>query len=163
VPVVRITVGEGYVIDRGLAEGAVLAGEGNGGAASLPASMMFDGLLTLGLILEAMAAEDATLADLAARLPRYEMRKGEVLLSPDVVYRAVEGFRTRYADGAPDLTDGVRVEWPDAWLHVRASNTEPLLRVIAEADSAERADELFDDAISYARRLAAVSGGRTHA
>src|SRR6185436_17924584 len=93
--VVRTVVGENHVVDRGVAVGAVLAGEGNGGVAVLPTSTTFDGLLTLGVVLEAL--------------------------------------RVRYAELNPDGSDGVRVTWPDAWLHVRASNTEPLLRIIAEA------------------------------
>jgi len=82
------------------------------------------------------------------------MRKGEIACPPELVYRAIEGFRHRFADRNPDVTDGVRVEWPDVWMHVRASNTEPLLRVIVEADTDERADEVYNDAMTYARRLA---------
>jgi phosphomannomutase len=161
--VMRTFVGEGYVIDRGMAEGAVLAGEGNGGVASLPASMTFDALLSLGLVLELMARSGDTLAALNARLPSCEIRKGELLLAPDRVYKALDGFREQYADRSPDCLDGVRVDWEDAWLHVRASNTEPLLRVIVEADTAERADTLFDDAMSYARRQAAGQRERQNA
>lgn len=151
--VARTSVGEGYVMDRGLADGAVLAGEGNGGVAALPATTMFDALLTLGVVLEAMAHSGASLADYAARLPRYAMRKGEAPLPPDMVYRAVDSFRALYEERHPSSLDGVRVEWDDAWLHVRASNTEPLLRVIVEADTDARADALFDQAMAHARRL----------
>lgn len=153
-PVVRTFVGEGHVLDRGMAEGAAIAGEGCGGVAALPAGMTFDALLTLGQILEMMARTGESLADLAARLPQYAMRKGELLLPPDLVYRALDAFRTQYENERPDCLDGVRVEWTDAWLHARASNTEPLLRIIVEADSAERADSLFDGAMADARRLA---------
>ena len=56
------------------------------------------------------------------------------------------------------MADGVRVEWKDAWLHVRASNTEPLLRVIVEAETQSRADSLFEEAMAQGRR--AVHGRR---
>jgi phosphomannomutase len=148
--VVRAAVGESHVIDQGLAEGAVLAGEGNGAVAALPATMTFDALLTLGLVLEEMAVRGRSLAQLVDELPRLSMRKRELPCPPNVVHRVVESFRTRHADRAPDCTDGVRVSWPDGWLHVRASNTEPLLRVIAEATSAERAAALLDGAIEHA-------------
>ena len=64
----------------------------------------------------------------------------------------LEDFRSAHAERTPDMTDGVRVEWSDAWLHVRASNTEPLLRVIVEADDRERAEQLFDGAMVFGRR-----------
>lgn len=159
-PVLRTLVGEGYVMDRGLEAGAALAGEGCGAVAALPISTTFDGLLTLGQILELMATTGESLAALANELPQMEMRKGELTCPPDLVYWVLDGFRAQFADRAPDCTDGVRVDWEDAWLHVRASNTEPLLRVIVEAKTAERADMLFQDAMTYARRLAFGQGGR---
>ncbi|HSV72682.1 MAG TPA: phosphoglucosamine mutase [Chthonomonadales bacterium] len=157
--VLRAAVGEGYVMDRGLTENAVLAGEGSGGVGMLPATMTFDGLLTVGLVMEQMAREQKPLAELAARLPAHTMRKGELACAPDVVYRALEGYRKRFAGDLLDCSDGVRVEWPDAWLHARASNTEPLLRIIVEADRPERASELFDESMRYARRVAGGYGG----
>jgi phosphomannomutase len=153
-PVLRTSVGEGHVVDHGLAEGAVLAGEGSGGVAVLPNTMTYDALQTLSLVLETMAPTGTGLHDLVADLPRYVMRKGEIVCPPDLCYKAMDGFRSRFTDGAVDFSDGVRVVWDDAWLHVRASNTEPLLRVIVEADEAPRADALFEDAMKYARRTA---------
>lgn len=158
-PVIRTSVGEGYVIDRGLSEGAAMAGEGSGGVSALPATMTFDALLTLGLVLEEMAVTGQSLQQLADGLPTLYMRKGELVSPPDLVYRALDAFRASYADQNPDTTDGVRVEWEDAWLHIRASNTEPLLRVIAEAESSERADLIFDEAVAHARRAAFGNGG----
>ncbi|MBI2297379.1 MAG: hypothetical protein HYU66_00255 [Armatimonadetes bacterium] len=150
----RTPVGEGYVVDCGVAEEAVLAGEGSGGVAILPATMTFDALLTLGVVLETLATTGAGLAELVAQLPAFAVRKSELACPPDLVYRCVEAFRDRHAAEAPDTSDGVRVAWPDGWLHVRASNTEPLLRVIAEADTAERADAIHEAALTFARRVA---------
>lgn len=153
-PVCRTIVGEGAVVDYGLSEGAVLVGEGSGGVAMLPVTMTFDALLTLGMVLEAMATTGSPLSALAAGLPEKSMRKGEISCPPDQIYRVVQGFRKRFADRSQDRTDGIRIAWPDAWVHVRASNTEPLLRIIVEADASERADEIFDDAVAFARRTA---------
>lgn len=158
-PVLRTFVGEGYVVDRGIAEGAVLAGEGSGGIALLPISMTYDSLPAMGLVLEAMAVSGRSLAELAGRLRVAEMRKGELACPADLVFRVMEGFRTLYGPHNPDFTDGVRVEWPDAWLHVRASKTEPILRVIVEAETAQRADALYDEAMALARRRAFSHGG----
>ncbi len=157
---IRTVVGEAHVMDRALTEGAAIAGEGNGGVAPQPYATTFDALLTLGTILETMAVERCSFADLCGDVPELHMRKGELAIPPDQVYHVLDGFRERHSDAETDLTDGVRFSWPDAWLHVRASNTEPLLRVIAEADTAERADELFDETIALARRAALAHGVR---
>ncbi len=151
--VIRAPVGESHVIDQGLAEGAVLAGEGSGGVAALPSTMTFDALMTLGLVLERMASTGDSLAALAGRLPRYVMRKRQMACPPNIIYKVLDRFRVRYSDQSPNCTDGVRVAWPDAWLHVRASNTEPLLRIIAEAETDGRADSILDEALTYAHRI----------
>lgn len=151
-PVIRTLVGEGHVMDRGLEENAVLAGEGCGGIGVLPVATAYDALLALGLTLEALSTGDASLPDIVASLPSYVMLKGGIPCPAHQVYRILEGFRTRWSDRSPDSTDGVRVDWDDAWLHVRASNTEPLLRVIVEAETEARARELFDDAMAQGRR-----------
>lgn len=158
--VIRTPVGESFVIDQGIAEGAVLAGEGCGGVTALPASLTFDGLLTLGLVLEQMAEKESTIAQLAGELPRFVMRKSEIPCPPNQVYRMLDRFREHYSSLHPDCTDGVYVKWQRDWLHVRASNTEPLLRIISEAESDERADELLEQAQTFVRRMAFEFRGR---
>lgn len=150
--VIRTAVGEGYVMDRGLEENAVMAGEGSGGVGVLPTAMTFDAISTLGVVLEFMATSDSDPLELVEALPRYFIKKGEIKCSPDQVYKLLEVFRGSFSDQSPDMTDGIRVEWNDAWMHVRASNTEPLLRVIVEAEAEGRASTLFDDAMALARQ-----------
>jgi len=157
---IRTSVGEGHVMDRALTESAALAGEGNGGVAVLPHTATFDALLTLGTVLEAMALSNRSLAELAADLPVYYMRKAELPCAPANAHRVLDSFRDHFDEVRPDLTDGVRFEWPHAWLHVRASNTEPLVRVIAEATTGDEADRLFDESLTLARRAAWGHGGR---
>ncbi len=152
-PVIRGPVGESQIVDLGLAEGAVLAGEGSGGVAVLPLGVAYDGLLALGLVLEEMATSGRSLAELVEGLPRLFMRKRELRCPPSVVYRVLDRFRHHHAGDAPDCSDGVRLAWDDAWLHVRASGTEPLLRIIAEAATPERAEALVDEATVFARRI----------
>lgn len=159
-PCLRTSVGEGHVMDRALTENAALAGEGNGGVAVQPHTATFDALLSLATILEAMAVHGVSVDELVHSLPRFVMRKAELPCPPADVYRVLDGFRQRFADAKPDLTDGVRFEWPDAWLHVRASNTEPLLRIIAEANDAGRLDQLFEDTMTLARRAIWAHAGR---
>jgi phosphomannomutase len=156
--VIRAAVGESTVMERGIEEEAVLAGEGSGGVGALPVTMTFDGLLTLAMVLEAMARTDSDLEGLVSRLPRLAMRKAELACPPDRVYKILESFRSRAA-GRVDTRDGVRIEEAGGWTHVRASNTEPLLRVIVEATTEERAEALFDDAMSCAWKAGAGLGG----
>jgi phosphomannomutase len=151
--VIRGPVGESQIVDLGLAEEAVLAGEGSGGVAVLPLSVAYDGLLALGLVLEEMATSGRSLAELAGDLPTLFMRKQELPCPPTMVYRVIDRFRQHHTLDAPDCTDGVRLSWDDAWLHVRASGTEPLLRIIAEAPTRERAEALVEDAAVFARRV----------
>lgn len=159
-PVIRAMIGEGHVVGRALAERATVVGEGSGGVAILPTATTFDAALTLAIVLEAMAVSGASLAELAARLPRYAMRKGTVSCPPNLVYHVLEGFHDHYKHTKPDLTEGIRAAWHDAWVHVRASNTEPLLRIVAEADTDARADEVFDSAMTFANRAALGNAGR---
>lgn len=153
-PVIRTLIGEGHVLDKALAEGAVIAGEGSGSLAVPPTATAFDGILVLGVLLEAMAVTGESLAALADRLPQFFMRKGTLACPPELVYIVMDGFRERYAEERIDRMEGVRVDWEDAWLHIRASNTEPLLRVIVEATSVTRAEALFDEVMGTAHRMA---------
>jgi phosphomannomutase len=81
------------------------------------------------------------------------MLKGTLPCAPDQVYRLVQSFRGVFADQATNVVDGLRVSWSDGWLHVRASNTEPLLRIIVEANTEARAKALFEQAMAHARSL----------
>jgi phosphomannomutase len=151
--VMRGPVGESQIVDLGLAEGAVLAGEGSGGVAVMPLDVAYDGLLALGLVLEEMAMSGRSVAELIAGLPNLAMRKRELPCPPNLVHKVIDRFRRHHAKDAPDCTDGVRLSWADGWLHVRASGTEPLLRIIAESPDPARAEALVDEAAVFARRV----------
>ena len=151
--VLRTAVGESHVIDRGFDEGATIVGEGSGGVAALPVTSTFDGLLALGLVLETMALKGKTLTELASDLPHFNMRKGAVRCLPVQAYRSLEVLRHHYSGFTADLTDGLRIDWDDAWLHIRASSTEPVLRIIAEAEAEERAASIFNEAMTKTKEL----------
>jgi len=149
--VLRTPVGESHVMDRALQEGAVLAGEGCGGTASLPHGATFDALDSLGRVLEVLATVDGGLPAVVSTLPRFEIRKGRLACLPDQTHQVLDQFRSRFADQSPDGTDGIRVQWNDAWMHIRPSTTEPIIRVIAEAETAARVDMLFGEALEIIR------------
>ena len=101
-------------------------------------------------MLEHLALTGRRLSDLVAGLPPMAMVKERVPMEPNRIFSALQDFREavqEVEDAEVDLSDGVRVAWPDAWVHVRASNTESLIRVIGEADRPERAQA----AVEWAR------------
>jgi phosphomannomutase len=161
--VVRGPVGEGQIVDLGLAEGAVLAGEGSGGVAVLPASVAYDGLLALAFVLDELATSGRTLAELAGSFPAVSICKRELRCPPSLVYKVIDRFRRHHARESPDCADGVRLSWGDSWLHVRASATEPLLRIIAEAPTGEGAEQLVGGVVAFAQSVIAGREGRPSA
>jgi phosphomannomutase len=151
--VLRSRIGEGYVVQRVLLEKAAIGGEGSGGVVVPAWCSWFDGFAVMGLLLETLASTGRSLADAAAALPKYHMIKGSTASSTERMYRIIEFFRHRYREHAPNLEDGVRVDWPHSWIHVRASNTEPLIRVIVESEDAQKARELFTECMDQIARL----------
>jgi len=139
-------VGEANVVDEMLACNAVIGGEGNGGVIHPEVVLVRDSMVSMALVLDAMAANDLSLRALVDRLPRYAMYKGKVALAPDQVDRSLEALEQHFAEAQPNRLDGLRLDWPDRWLLVRASNTEPIVRVVAEAPSEVEARKLCDDA-----------------
>ena len=87
-----------------------------------------------------------TIAQLADELPRYEIVKTKIALAPEKLPAALNALEQRFSDAAADRLDGLRLDWPDRWLLVRGSNTEPAVRAIAEAPTAEEARRLCDAA-----------------
>lgn len=145
--VVRTPVGQAYVSEAIVEHGAVVGGEGNGGVAVPEVHATHDSAATIGLLLRHLAHDGRPLSALVADLPTLVVRKLAVAVPPSTIYSALAELREAVGEveGATvDHTDGVKILWPDGWVHVRASNTQSLVRIIAEADEAERAQELLD-------------------
>ncbi|HMP77447.1 MAG TPA: hypothetical protein PKE12_14215 [Kiritimatiellia bacterium] len=150
VPLLKTPVGQAFVVARMTDEQARVGGEGSGSAAVPEFSRAFDGFLMMALALELMAVSGEPLSALVRSLPRYQMVKKSMACNSRVAYRALEEFAAQ-ADrtGAVgiDMTDGVRVDWEDGWLHVRASHTEQLLRVLSESRTREKAERRAAEAM----------------
>ncbi len=147
VPVFRTRVGEIHVVERMLECDAEIGGEGNGGVILREVNPCRDSFVGMALLLEALAEEDLRVSALRARIPRYAMVKDTLLCPPrDIapLLRLLQGF---YRNQNLDFTDGVKVLWPDRWLHARASNTEPIIRLIAEAPAEPEARALLMEAL----------------
>jgi phosphomannomutase len=145
-PVHRTPVGEIHVVGRMQEVGAVLGGEGNGGVIDPRIGFVRDSLVGMALTLDLMAATGKRLSQLVDELPRYVMVKDKFPVGAegppldDVFDRIAE----ENPDARPNRGDGLRLDWPDRWAHVRPSNTEPIVRVITEAKDEASARELAD-------------------
>ena len=144
--VIRTPVGQTHISEAILEHRAVIGGEGNGSVAVPRVQPSHDAAATIGLLLTHLAVEGRPLSELVDGLPRLTMLKEQAAVEPSVMYSTLQEFRdVVQEDGAPtDLSDGVKVTFPDGWVHVRASNTESMIRLIVEAESPERAAELMD-------------------
>lgn len=142
VPLIRTKIGTAYVIEQMINEKGVIAGEGSGGVCVADFQYAFDGFLSMGLILQMLAEKKRKISQLAEALPRYFISKKKIECPPEMVYSVIDKARESYGKDNVDLTDGIKIQWKDSWLHIRASNTEPLIRIIAESTSKEKADEL---------------------
>ena len=148
VPFYRSAVGEANVVDKMLETGAILGGEGNGGVIDPRVGLVRDSFVGMALLLEAMASRDRPISQLADELPRYSIVKTKITLLPEKIAAGMDALQRHFAGVACDCLDGIRFDWPGKWLLVRASNTEPIVRAIAEAETAEEARRLCDDAAS---------------
>ena len=144
--VVRTPVGQSYISEAMLQHNAVIGGEGNGGVAVPRVLMSHDAAAAQGLILEHLAQTGLSLEAALAGLPCYPVAKHDVPVKPSVIYSLLQGFRDQVETDQPtaDTTDGIKISWPDGWVHIRASQTESMIRIIAEADSMTRARDLLD-------------------
>jgi phosphomannomutase len=132
-PCHRAAVGEANVADKMLATGAVFGGEGNGGVIDPRVGLVRDPFIGMGLILNLMAETGKKLSALAAELPAYHIVKDRYTVPRERLPRLFEALVGRWPEATADRADGLRLDWADRWLHVRPSNTEPIVRVIAEA------------------------------
>ena len=147
-PVFRTPVGEINVVECMIAEKAILGGEGNGGVIDPRVGFVRDSFAGMAMILDLMAESGMPLSRLVAELPRFTMVKDQYPLPEMGIGNAsgIAGLWGRIASAFPDARadhrDGLRLEWDDRWVHVRSSNTEPIVRVIAEAVEEPEAREL---------------------
>ena len=153
VPVIRAPVGEVNVAVAMRERGAPVGGEGNGGVILSEIHLGRDAPVGTALLLQLLQEEQRPLSRIVADLPRYAIVKDK-LARPDASLDSVYGaLRGAFPDAAADAQDGLRLAWTDRWVHVRPSGTEPIVRVIAEAPTAEGARELVRGARQRVEQL----------
>ncbi|TYP92707.1 phosphomannomutase [Fodinibius salinus] len=147
----RSSVGEINVVKKMQEVDAVIGGEGNGGVINPDLHYGRDSMVGIAMVLQLLAERDITSEEYRNTLPDYEMRKDKIQLSDvdgDAILKKTESIYTEYN---PDTTDGVKVDFEDGWVHLRKSNTEPIIRVYSEGTSAQKAKELADRVVAAVR------------
>lgn len=151
---VRSAVGEANVADRMRAVDAIYGGEGNGGPIDPRVGYVRDSFVGMAQVLDLMASRDQPLAAMVDALPRLAIVKTKVTLESERLPTIFEALERSFPDAATDRSDGLRLAWDNQWLLVRGSNTEPIVRLIAEASSEEQAQGLCDRAAAVIAQTA---------
>jgi phosphomannomutase len=142
--VYRTPVGEANVVEMMQAVLAVIGGEGSNGGIIFPAvHLCRDSYTGMAFLLDRMAETGQTIGQLAGALPRYFRKLGQVSYEHGRLGSLMQALEESFPDAALDRTDGLKLSWPGRWVHVRASNTEPLLRLAVEAKEQSAMEGLY--------------------
>ncbi|NND95700.1 MAG: phosphoglucosamine mutase, partial [Pirellulaceae bacterium] len=142
----RSAVGEANVADMMIANQASYGGEGNGGPIDPRVGYVRDSFVGMAQVLELMTVTDKSLAELVDALPKLHIHKTKATVSADRLPALFDALCSVHADATAATGDGLRLAWADKWLLVRGSNTEPIVRLIAEAETEAEAKSLCDSA-----------------
>lgn len=150
-------VGEVNVVELMKKTNAIIGGEGNGGIIYPELHYGRDALVGVALFLSLLAEKDMTTSDLRATYPNYFMGKKKIELTPEMdVDGILKQMEARYKNEKLTTIDGVKIDFSASWVHLRKSNTEPIIRIYTEAPSQEEADGLADRIISEIKAIAAI-------
>ncbi|MCA9181894.1 MAG: phosphoglucosamine mutase [Planctomycetales bacterium] len=139
-------VGEANVADLMIAEQAVFGGEGNGGPIDPQVGYVRDSFVGMARILDLMTSSRSRVSELVAGFPKLSIVKDKIELDTSRLPKLFDLLTAEIQDASPSRQDGLKLEWSDRWLLVRGSNTEPIVRFIAEAPSIAEAQALCDQA-----------------
>lgn len=136
-------VGEVNVVTKMKETGAVIGGEGNGGVIYPAAHYGRDALVGVALFLTLLAKSGKKVSELKKTYPEYAIAKNKIELTPDINVDAIlAAVKERYANETVTDIDGVKIDFPDSWVHLRKSNTEPIIRIYSEAPTMDQANDL---------------------
>ncbi len=146
-------VGEANVCDLMQSVGAIYGGEGNGGPIDPRVGYVRDSFVAMAQVLELMAITGKPVSALVDALPRYSIRKAKSDVDRGKLPEIYNALKREYADAKVSDMDGIRFDWADRWLLIRPSNTEPIVRLIAEAANDERSQQLIDSATNIVEQV----------
>ena len=142
-------VGEVNVVTKMKATGAVIGGEGNGGVIYPASHYGRDALVGVALLLTHLAKSGKKMSELRAEYPEYYISKNKIELTPEIdVDKVLWEILNRYTDYNVTDIDGVKVDFEEGWVHLRKSNTEPIIRIYSEAHSTEEANKMAQGIIN---------------
>jgi phosphomannomutase len=151
---IRTAVGEINVAERMKELKAVFGGEGNGGVIDPRVHCGRDAIVGMGLVLESLATRGKRISELAGALPPWHMLKTKLELPSAQSREVIRRLKAATPEAEANLEDGLRLDWEDRWVHLRASNTEPVLRIIAEGRTPQAAQELVEKYRALVKSLA---------
>jgi phosphomannomutase len=147
-------VGEVNVVAKMKEKEAVIGGEGNGGIIVSDFHYGRDALIGIGLFLTHLAKKGTTMTELRASFPNYFISKNKIELTPDLdVDGLLENVAEKYKDERVNRIDGVKIDFDEGWVHLRKSNTEPIIRIYSEHESQAKAIQLADSIIRDIKAL----------
>jgi phosphomannomutase len=159
--VIRTAVGEANVVEAIIANNAVIGGEGNGGVIDPRIVPGRDSMVGMAYVLQLMTATGKSISQLVSEFPRYQILKTKFECRREDAERAVEALKREFASEKIDVQDGIRIDWADSWVHARPSNTEPIMRIIAEAPDRAAAEQRVVMIREVVDRTLAESGSGT--
>ena len=152
---IAAAVGEVNVVAAMKESQAIIGGEGNGGIIYPASHYGRDALVGIALFLMLLSERQITVSDLKSAYPAYYMSKKKIQLTPDLdVDGLLEGMKERYSNEEVSTVDGVKIDFSESWVHMRKSNTEPIIRIYTEASNQESADTLANRIIQEIKDLA---------
>jgi len=150
-------VGEVNVVELMKKNNAIIGGEGNGGIIYPELHYGRDSLVGVALFLTYLAGQTKTVAELRASYPQYYMSKNKIELTPQINVDAIlEAMAAKYSNEDISVIDGVKIDFANEWVHLRKSNTEPIIRIYTEAQTQEKADELAVLIINEIKEVAGI-------
>ena len=153
--VIRTAVGEANVAAAMLENDCIIGGEGNGGVIDLRVGPVRDSLVGIALILQLMAETGKTISQLTGEIGGYYMSKDKFAADQNQARQILKSAKEAFAEAKLETTDGCRFDFNDGWLHLRASNTEPVMRIIVEAEDRQTAQKYIDQVTAIRTRVLA--------
>ena len=151
--VIRTPVGEANVATAMLEHNCIIGGEGNGGVIDLRVSPIRDSLVGIALVLQLMTETGKTISQLVSEIGGYYMSKDKFAADQSQAQQILDSTKKVFADANLDTTDGCRFDFDDGWLHLRASNTEPVMRIIVEAKDQRTARKYIDAVMNIRKQI----------
>jgi len=145
---IRTRIGEAHVVQKMNELNISIGGEGNGGVILKEVHLGRDSLVAASMILSLLSISRKSISDEIYSIPKYLMVKDKILLNSKIDFDSLESI---FDCDEINTLDGIKFSWPDKWIHIRKSNTEPIIRIFAEAPTKDEVDELVNTLKNYVK------------